>query len=628
MKDIVYLLRHAARQAFQSLYSVELNTTDILINETKPEFEGNYTVVLFPFVKMLRKSPEQLGKEVGEYMLQENPEIISAYNVLKGFLNLEIQDKFFLDFLESERSNSTFGRQNFHGRKVMVEYSSPNTNKPLHLGHLRNIFLGWSVAELFKWQGYEVMKTAVVNDRGVHICKSMLAWQKFGNGATPESENKKGDHLVGDYYVQFESLVKEQTKALFEGLETGQKDALNPAEKNKLNDLLAEWRTAGDDEKAEKKAALMDAVKNATPIMREVQEMLVKWEQGDESVLSTWRTMNGWVYAGFDETYKRIGVDFDNIYYESETYLLGKDYVQKGLESGVFFTKPDGSVWIDLTDVGLDEKLVLRKDGTSVYITQDIGLADLKFQDFEMEKSLYVIADEQNYHMQVLREICKKLGFPFAEGILHLSYGMVELPHGRMKSREGTVVDADDMVDEMESVAEAKTAELGKVKDFTAEELSMLYRTLGLGALKYYLLRVEPKKKMVFNPEESIDFHGVTGPFIQYSYARIQSVLRKAGDQDRFASPAQLEKPEKQLLLQLEQFPATLRNATHEMNPSLLANYAYGVAKAFNSFYAAHSIVNADTPEQVDFRVALSRLTAIVIQNSLAVMGVNVPDRM
>ncbi len=628
MTDLTYTLKKAAVDALKSVFGLEVALPEILINETKPEFEGNYTVVLFPFIKQLRKSPEALGQEIGEFMLSNHSGLIEAFNVIKGFLNLVISDNYFIDFLQANHHDTDFGRRPFNGRKVMVEYSSPNTNKPLHLGHLRNIFLGWSVAELYKWQGFEVMKTAVVNDRGIHICKSMLAWKKFGEGATPQSQNQKGDHLVGDYYVKFEGLVKEQTKALFEKLANGETGDVEETLKNKLNDLLAEWRTAADDQQNERKEAFTDAVKNATPIMHEVREMLLKWEEGDEETLSIWRQMNGWVYEGFDETYKRIGVDFDKIYYESETYLLGKEHVQKGLANDVFFKKPDGSVWIDLGAEGLDEKLVLRKDGTSVYITQDIGLADLKFKDFQMEQSVYVIADEQNYHMQVLKEICRRLHFPFADGIHHLSYGMVELPHGRMKSREGTVVDADDIVEEMESVAKAKTAELGKVKDFNEEELRNLYQTLGLGALKYYLLRVEPKKRMVFNPEESIDFHGVTGPFVQYGYARIQSVFRKAGDFGEGAKIEKLEKLEKQLLLQLEQFPATLQAACNEMSPALVANYVYNLTKIFNSFYAEHSIANAESPELISFRLSLSRLTATVIKNSLAVLGIEVPDRM
>lgn len=626
-------LKNLAQQALAALYELNVEPAQITLNETKPEFEGDYTIVLFQFVKQARRSPEQMGREMGEWMVANSHGNIVAFNVIKGFLNLSVADGFWIQFLQAN-NQTEFGKAAFNGRKVMVEYSSPNTNKPLHLGHLRNNFLGWSVAELYKWNGYDVWKTCVVNDRGVHICKSMLAWKKFGEHATPASTGKKGDHLVGDFYVQFEQELQRQSAPLIDALLKGENiDGIEKAVAEKAGLLVAKLQD--DSLPAEKateiKGELKDIARNATPIMQEVREMLLKWEQGDEEVLSVWRMMNGWVYEGFQETYQRIGSDFTKTYYESETYLLGKEYVEDGLSKAVFFRKDDGSVWIDLTNEGLDEKLVLRKDGTSVYITQDIGLAKKKYEDFPMEQSIYVIGDEQNYHMHVLQLICKHLGMPFADGIHHLSYGMVDLPTGRMKSREGTVVDADDLCDEMEKVAAEKTEELGKVKDFTEAELKELYHTLGTGALKFYLLRVDPKKRMVFNPEESIDFHGFTGPFIQYTHARIKSVLRKAGWVSGGGSiPATvvLHPLEKQVIVLLEQFPDVLHTACSEMNPSHVANYAFSVAKAFNSFYTEHSIANAENEDSKLLRLHLSELTATVIANSMQVLGIAVPERM
>jgi arginyl-tRNA synthetase len=626
-------LKELAGQALAALYDLKAEPAQITLNETKPEFEGDYTIVLFQFVKQARRSPEQMGKEMGEWMVANSQGNIVAFNVIKGFLNLSIADGFWIGFLQANNKPG-FGKAAANGKKVMVEYSSPNTNKPLHLGHLRNNFLGWSVAELYRWNGYEVWKTCVVNDRGVHICKSMLAWQKFGQQATPASTGKKGDHLVGDFYVQFEVELQRQSAPLIDALLKGETIAgLDQAASDKAAVLATKLQDAAlpAEKIAEIKAELKDMARNATPIMQEVREMLLKWEQGDEEVLSIWRMMNGWVYEGFNATYQRIGSDFTKTYYESETYLLGKLYVEEGLAKGVFFKKEDGSVWIDLTKEGLDEKLVLRKDGTSVYITQDIGLAKKKYEDFPMEQSIYVIGDEQNYHMHVLQLICKHLGMPFADGIHHLSYGMVDLPTGRMKSREGTVVDADDLCDEMEKVAAEKTEELGKVKDFTTEELKELYHTLGTGALKFYLLRVDPKKRMVFNPEESIDFHGFTGPFVQYTHARIRSVLRKAAwESGSQAIPANaaLHPLEKQVIVLLEQFPDVLQTACAEMNPSHVANYVFSLAKAFNSFYTEHSIANAENEDSKLLRLHLSELTANVIANAMQVLGIAVPDRM
>src|SRR6187200_1500963 len=508
--SIAEQIRAASKNTLEKVYGLTIDEKNIQINETKPEFEGDYTLVLFSFIKQLKKSPEQLGKEIGDQLINNNPDLFSAYNVIKGFLNLTVQNNYWVEFLQKSYADLNFGKKKNTGNKVMVEYSSPNTNKPLHLGHLRNNFLGWSVAEILKANGSEITKTCIVNDRGIHICKSMIAWQLFGNGETPESTGIKGDHFVGDYYVKFNDEYKKQ-----------------------IDELVASGMSKDE---AEKQA----------PIMKAAQQMLFDWEAGRPDVIELWKKMNSWVYDGFDITYKRIGSDFDKMYYESNTYLLGKNIVNKGLEKGVFNKKEDGSVWIDLTADGLDEKLVMRKDGTSVYITQDIGLAEQKFNEYRPDESIYVVGDEQNYHLKVLKLIAEKLNLPGAEGIYHLSYGMVELPTGRMKSREGTVVDADDMVDEMVVQAENKTKDQGKTEGFTKDELKELYEMIGLGGIKFFLLRVDPKKRMVFNPEESIDLHGFTSTFIQYCHARIKSILRKEkavdGQQSTVGSLFKLEK--------------------------------------------------------------------------------------
>ncbi|HEY1020339.1 MAG TPA: arginine--tRNA ligase [Sediminibacterium sp.] len=595
--SVVTRIKEVTAAAIHQLYQVELAPQEVLVNATKPEFEGDYTVVLFAFVKQLKKSPDALGQELGQYIVTTHPQLFTAYNIIKGFLNITVADSYWLQFVNEQYSNVSFGHAPQNGQKVMVEYSSPNTNKPLHLGHLRNNFLGRSIAEILKANGNEVVKTCIVNDRGIHICKSMIAWQLFGNGATPASTHTKGDHFVGDYYVKFNDEYKRQ-----------------------VEELKAQGKL---DEEAEKTA----------PIMLATQQMLLDWEAGKPEVMELWRNMNSWVYAGFEATYQRIGSDFDKTYYESNTYLLGKDLIETGLSKGVFFQKPDGSVWIDLTADGLDEKLVRRKDGTSVYITQDIGLAEQKQKEFNASQSIYVVGDEQNYHFKVLKLICQKLGLPSADGIYHLSYGMVELPTGKMKSREGTVVDADDLVEEMVNIARQKTEELGKVKDFTTEELTELYDTIGLGALKFFLLRVDPKKKMVFNPEESIDFHGFTGPFIQYTHARIKSILRKAGGEVAVQTPnsslqTTLLPLEKELSIHLETFPAVLADAANEHDPSKVAIYVFNLAKIFNSFYTEHSIGNAESQEKKELRLRLSRLTAQVIKNGMHVLGIKVPERM
>jgi arginyl-tRNA synthetase len=579
-------------KTLKELYQLDLKEDDLTVNITKPEFEGDYTLVLFSFVKQLKRSPEQLGKEIGEALLS-NSELFSSYNVIKGFLNLVIADNYWIGFLQTNYRDKKIGLRPANHKTIIVEYSSPNTNKPLHLGHLRNNFLGWSIAEILKAGGYNIAKTCIVNDRGIHICKSMIAWQLFADGQTPASTGKKGDHFVGDYYVKFNDEYKKQV------------DELTVSGMSK--------------EEAEKEA----------PIMKAAQQMLIDWESGKPEIIDLWKKMNEWVYEGFDITYKRIGSDFDKIYYESDTYLLGKDIVEEGLQKGVFFKKEDGSVWIDLTADGLDEKLVMRKDGTSVYITQDIGLAEQKYEEYKPKESIYVVGDEQNYHFKVLKLMVQKLGVPGADGMYHLNYGMVELPTGRMKSREGTVVDADDMIDEMVSIAAKHTEELGKVKDFSVEELKELYDIIGLGALKFFLLRVDPKKRMIFNPEESIDFHGFTGPFVQYTHARIKSILRKQKAADsRQQTAASLLPKEKELIVLLEQYITILEQALQEHNPSVIAIYAFNVAKTFNTFYTEHSVMNAGSDEKKQLRLQLSELTANIIASSMGLLGIRVPERM
>ena len=590
--SIVHTLQRAVIQSLNNLYSLSSTEKDFQINSTKPEFEGEYTVVLFALLKQTGKSPDVLGTALGNDMVANNPDFITGYNIIKGFLNLHIANAYWISILQENYTDLQYGNQPSNGKKVMVEYSSPNTNKPLHLGHLRNNFLGWSVAEILKASGYQVFKSCIVNDRGIHICKSMIAWQMFANGATPQSENKKGDHFVGEYYVKF-----------------------NDEHKRQIAELVAAGKTEKD---AEKEA----------PIMLATQQMLLAWEEGNPEVMQLWKTMNSWVYAGFDVTYKNIGSDFDKTYYESNTYLLGKEIVQLGLDKNVFYKKEDGSVWINLTADGLDEKLVLRKDGTSVYITQDIGLAQQKYDEYNIDESIYVIGDEQNYHMKVLKLIAQKLEVASANAIQHLSYGMVELPNGRMKSREGTVVDADDLVADMINTAKKHTEELGKIKDFTEPELVQLYKTLGLGAMKFYLLRVDPKKKMVFNPEESIDFHGFTGPFVQYTFARIQSILRKVKLEENIETSKELLKAEKEIIIAAEQYPATIVEAAAVLDPSKVAIHIFNLAKTFNSFYNELSIANAETAEKKKLRLQLAIMTANILKHGMQLLGTSVPDRM
>ncbi len=592
--SITNIIRQAAAEAIRVVYAVDTTPGNVQVNVTKPDFEGDYTIVLFGLIKQLKQSPDNIGNDIGNYLVKNTP-LFTGFNIVKGFLNLTIADKYWTSFLHNNHAEESFGLQPANNETVVVEYSSPNTNKPLHLGHLRNNFLGWSIAAILKATGNHVVKTCIVNDRGIHICKSMIAWQRFANGATPETTGQKGDHFVGDYYVRFNDAYKEEA-----------------------NTLMATGMTK---EMAEKEA----------PIMKAAQQMLLEWEAGNPEVLELWHTMNGWVYSGFETTYSRIGSDFDTTYYESETYLLGKEMIEEGLQKNVFYKKDDGSVWIDLTADGLDEKIVRRKDGTSVYITQDIGLAAEKYKEYKYDQSIYVIGDEQNYHMKVLKLICRKLELASAEGIHHLSYGMVELPTGKMKSREGTVVDADDLLDEMNAIARQKTIELGKVKDFTDDELEDLYNVIGLGALKFFLLRVDPVKRMVFNPEESIDFHGFTGPFIQYTHARIKSVLRKLQEAEPAVASGAGEgllPLEKGVIFLLEQFPSVIVESAAEHDPSKLAVYTFNLAKAYNTFYTAHSVANAETPAKKVLRSQLSQLTAQVIKTAMGLLGIRVPERM
>ncbi|CDS91695.1 Arginine--tRNA ligase [Sphingobacterium sp. PM2-P1-29] len=580
-------------QAVKQLYNADISENQIALQETRKEFEGQITIVTFPVTRFSKKSPEQTGTEIGEY-LKSQITAISDFNVIKGFLNICLADEYWISLLNETIVKSDFGVFPSNGKKLMVEYSSPNTNKPLHLGHIRNNLLGYSVAELLKAYGYEVIKANLVNDRGIHICKSMLAWQKFGNGETPESTGMKGDHLVGKYYVIFDKEYKKE-----------------------IETLKAEGQT--EDE----------AKKNAT-LIKEAQAMLQQWEAGDEAVIDLWKTMNSWVYAGFEKTYNQLGVNFDKYYYESNTYLLGKDIIQEGLDSGVFFKKEDNSVWIDLTDEGLDEKLVLRGDGTSVYITQDLGTAQLKYDEFNMNDSIYVVGNEQDYHFKVLFLILKKLGKSWASGLFHLSYGMVDLPSGKMKSREGTVVDADDLMNEMIQTAKERTEELGKTEGLSEENKNALYNTIGMGALKYFLLKVDPKKRLLFDPKESVDFQGNTGPFIQYTYARIKSVLSKANfdELSAISVPASISAYERDLIMSLGNFPNIIAISAQEFSPAQMSNYIYEVAKLYNKFYHEETILKAEIEEVKNFRLHLSAAAAKIIAKGMNLLGIEVPERM
>ena len=592
------ILTEKVQEAVKNLYGIEVNEQQVQLQKTRPEFEGDITLVVFPFVKAARKAPAQVAMEIGETL---KGELVEKYNAVQGFLNLSIAQTYWLAQLQTIADTENYGQQTRTKEDgsqplMMVEYSSPNTNKPLHLGHVRNNLLGYSIAKIQEANGWKVVKTNIVNDRGIHICKSMLAWLKFGNGETPESSGKKGDHLIGDYYVRFDVEYKKQIK-----------------------ELMAQ----GMDEETAKKEA---------PLIKEAQAMLLKWEQGDAEVRALWQKMNSWVYAGFDETYRQMGVGFDKIYYESNTYLEGKKEVERGLKEGLFYRREDGSVWADLTQNGLDEKLLLRADGTSVYMTQDIGTAKLRFQDYPIDKMVYVVGNEQEYHFKVLSILLDRLGFPFGKELVHFSYGMVELPNGKMKSREGTVVDADDLMAQMiDDAREISKDKVNTLPDITADEANEIARIVGLGALKYFILKVDPRKNMLFNPEESIDFNGNTGPFIQYTYARIQSVLRKAEAnhtaQD-FSGVKTLNDKELALIQRLADFPAAVRQAGNDFSPAVIANYAYSLACDFNSFYHDYSILNESDADVRALRLTLSATVAKVIRSAMSLLGIEVPNRM
>ena len=595
-----------AQQAVKTLYGQEVPEKMVQLQKTKREFEGNLTLVVFPFLKISRKKPEDTAQDLGEY-IKQNCDAIADFNVVKGFLNLVIDSKAWIGLLNEMNSNPKFGEKPVteNSPLVMIEYSSPNTNKPLHLGHVRNNLLGWSLAQIMEANGNRVIKTNIVNDRGIHICKSMLAWLKFGNGETPETSGKKGDHLIGDYYVAFDKHYREE-----------------------VAELKAKYVAEGMDEEAATEKAKAEA-----PLIKEAHEMLVKWENNDPEVRALWKKMNDWVYAGFDETYKALGVSFDKIYYESNTYLVGKKKVEEGLAKGLFFRKPDNSVWADLTDEGLDQKLLLRADGTSVYMTQDIGTAEMRFADYPIDKMIYVVGNEQNYHFQVLSILLDRLGFKWGKELVHFSYGMVELPNGKMKSREGTVVDADELIEAMVDDALKTSEELGKFKDMSEEERREIARVVGLGALKYFILKVDARKNMLFNPEESIDFNGNTGPFIQYTYARIRSILRKA-EAEGIAIPASLEanmplnEKEIELIQKIGEFGAAVEQAGKDYSPSGIANYCYELTKAFNQFYHDYSILGADTKEEKLVRLVLAANVAKTLRNGMALLGIEVPERM
>ena len=597
---------NAAQAAVKELYGQEVAEKMVQLQKTKKEFEGNLTLVVFPFLKISRKKPDETAREIGEY-IKQNCEAIADFNAVGGFLNLVIDKKAWLALLNEMNLNEKFGEKPVTEASplVMIEYSSPNTNKPLHLGHVRNNLLGWSLAQIMEANGNRVVKTNIVNDRGIHICKSMLAWQKFGNGETPETSGKKGDHLIGDYYVAFDKHYRAE-----------------------VAELKAKYVAEGmDEEQAEKKA------KEESPLIKEAHEMLVKWEQNDPEVRALWKKMNDWVYAGFDETYKAPGVGFDKIYYESNTYLVGKKKVEEGLAKGLFFRKDDNSVWADLTDEGLDQKLLLRSDGTSVYMTQDIGTAEMRFNDFPIDKMIYVVGNEQNYHFQVLSILLDRLGFKWGKELVHFSYGMVELPNGKMKSREGTVVDADDLIAAMVADAKQTSEELGKFKDMSEEERNEIARIVGLGALKYFILKVDARKNMLFNPEESIDFNGNTGPFIQYTYARIRSILRKAQAEGinipaTLADTMPLNEKEIELIQKLNEFGAAVEQAGKDYSPSGIANYCYELTKAFNQFYHDYSILGADTEEEKVVRLVLAQNVGKTLKNGMALLGIEVPERM
>lgn len=615
--NIISSLQNAVAQAVEQLYGEATDPAKVLVNTTPADFSGDYSVVIFPFVKISKKSPDAAATEIGAYLQQHVPEI-KSHNVVKGFLNLEISDAYWLNFLESVGRNPQYGQQPRNGKKVMVEYSSPNTNKPLHMGHIRNILLGWSCSRILEATGYEVVKAQIINDRGVAICKSMLSWQKFGAGKTPESEGIKSDHFVGDWYVLFEQKSREEYEAWQQTAEAKSvfesKQKAGQTDKDFFKDFKNKW------------------FNEYSQLGAEVREMLLKWENHDPDTIALWQKMNNWVYAGFDKTYHDLGVAFDKLYYESNTYLLGKDIVEDGLSKGVFFKKEDGSVWVDLTDAGLDQKVVLRADGTSVYITQDLGTARMRYEELGCERFVYVVADEQNYHFQVLFEILKRLDEPYAAGLHHLSYGLVELPTGRMKTREGTVVDADDLIAEVIQLAGEQSGERGEIEGISAEEKQENLRRVGMGALKFFMIKVNPKKKMIFNPEESVDLQGQTGPYIQYSYVRINGLMRRVESHNVNLSLADnyqdIQPQEKELLVALHDFPNIVLAAAKDYDPSLIANYCYALAKSYHRFWHDLTIFNAEHPEVEAFRLSLSKAVGQVLQQGMGLLGIEMPNRM
>jgi arginyl-tRNA synthetase len=647
--SIIELIQQGVIRAVKELYGTEITAEQITMNSTRKEFEGDYTVVTFPFARFAKKKPDVIADEMGKFLV-EQLEHISGYNVIKGFLNLEVSNAFWVQFLDEMHANKSYGKHTSNGKKVMVEFSSPNTNKPLHLGHIRNILLGWSSSRILEAAGYEVVRVQIINDRGIAICKSMLAWQKYGEGATPESTGKKGDHFVGHFYVLFETKFREEYNA-WQQTEAGQAafDSWKSDEKavKKAEKELAEKKEKAKKEAAEKNEPFEEAAfsldryffkeifKNTyfnqhSQLGQEAKAMLLRWEAGDEAIIALWKQMNSWVYEGFDATYKKLGVSFDKLYYESDTYLLGKDAITSGLEENVFYQKDDGSVWIDLTDAKLDHKLVLRSDGTSVYMTQDIGTAQVRYQDFGVDKMVYVVADEQDYHFKVLFEILKRLGEPYAEGLHHLSYGMVDLPTGKMKSREGTVVDADDLVEEVLEEARKNTAERDTISNLPAEERTAIIAKIGLAALKFFIIKVNPQKRMTFDPAESVDMQGQTGPYVQNAYVRVRSVLRKAGEQDLSGASAyqELAKQEKEIMGQLYAFPELIATAAEAYDPSAIASFCYELAKNYHRFYHELSILNAESDEAKAFRLQLSQAVANVLDLGMDLLGIEMPERM
>ncbi len=617
MPNIISTLQNAVAQAVEQLYGEATDPAKVQVNNTPPDFAGDYSVVIFPFAKIAKKAPDAAAAEIGEF-LQKNVSELKSFNVVKGFLNLEISDAYWQIFLQAVSANPDFGRQPRNGRKVMVEFSSPNTNKPLHLGHIRNILLGWSCSRILEAVGFEVVKTQIINDRGVAICKSMLSWKKFGEGKTPESTGIKPDHFVGDWNVLFEQKSREEYVTWQQTAEAKQIFETKKKESQTEYDFFKDYKNKWSNEHS--------------VLGAEVREMLLKWESLDPDTIALWKKMNGWVYQGFEQTYNDLGVVFDKLYYESDTYLLGKDIVEEGLAKGVFFKKDDGSAWVDLTAAGYDQKVVLRADGTSVYITQDLGTAQMRHEELDCERYVYVVADEQNYHFQVLFEILKRLGEPYAGGLHHLSYGLVELPTGRMKTREGTVVDADDLIAEVIKLATAQSSERGEIEGVSAVERQENLRRVGMGALKFFIVKVHPKKKMIFNPEESVDLQGQTGPYIQYSYVRINGLMQRVEkekvDLSKAGNYADIQLQEKELLVALHDYSNVVLKAAEEYDPSLVANFCYDLAKKYHRFWHDLSVFNADNPEAKAFRLTLSRLVGQVLKSGMGLLGVEMPERM